>query len=85
MTHILDAAALLVVAAGLVTFASAATLPGLRRDVVGLALEFWTAAGLLRLSATRTWTALLTAAVILGVRRIVVRTWSRTRPSLPRP
>ena len=38
---------------------------------VGVLLEFLLAAGLLRLSADPTWAALLTAAVVVGLRRLL--------------
>ena len=39
---------------------------------LGVALDLWTAAGLLRLSASGTWTALGAAAAILAVRKTVM-------------
>lgn len=71
---VLDGAALLLsafgVLAGFSVFASTRRL-GLS---LGVALELWTAAGLLRLSADVPWTTITAAGAILLVRKVVV--WS---------
>jgi uncharacterized membrane protein len=36
-----------------------------------LALDFWLAAGLLRLSATSAWSAIVTAAAIVALRKLI--------------
>ena len=61
------------VVAGLVVF-------GAKREpklAVGVALELWTAAGLLRLTAEGTWRTLTAAGAIIAVRKLVV--WSMRR------
>lgn len=66
-----DALALLCTAAGLVAglvVLSASRAPLL---AVGVALEFWTAAGLLRLAGPLTWQRLVTAAAIVALRRLL--------------
>ncbi|HYZ09934.1 MAG TPA: hypothetical protein VE709_15390 [Pseudonocardiaceae bacterium] len=71
MTAVLDLAALLVVGAALV--AAAAVLASSRqpREALAVLLEFLTAAGLLRLAGTPSWSSLLTAAVIIALRRLI--------------
>ena len=71
MTELLREAALVCTALGIV---SAVAVLVSRRDVrlaIGVLLEFLLAAGLLRLSADPTTQTLLTAALIVGVRRLV--------------
>ncbi len=69
MNEVLGAAAQAVTAAGLLTLL-AAPVHGLNASL-RLALEFWLAAELLRLSAQPSWSALGVAAVIVGIRRLV--------------
>ena len=71
MTAVLDLAALLVVGAARV--AAAAVLASSRqpREALAVLLEFLTAAGLLRLAGTPSWSSLLTAAVIIALRRLI--------------
>ena len=71
MTELLNDAALLCTALGV---ASAVAVLARARDLrlaIGVLLEFLLAAGLLRLSADPTPRALLTAAVVVGIRRLV--------------
>lgn len=70
MTEVLRAAALVVTAAGLLAILLAAPAYGIRA-ALGLGLEFWIGAGLLRLSAQPTWSALGVAAVIVAIRQLV--------------
>lgn len=72
MTALLQYASLLCVAAGLVCGAIA--LPA-GRDVLGalrVALDFWVAAGLIRLALPGTLTSLLGVAIIIAIRQVVV-------------
>ncbi|MGZ5957825.1 MAG: DUF1622 domain-containing protein [Myxococcaceae bacterium] len=69
MNELLGAAAQAVTAAGLLTLL-AAPVHGLNASL-RLALEFWLAAELLRLSAQPTWSALGVAAVIVAIRQLV--------------
>lgn len=62
----------LVVAFGLVTVVGSAAR-GQARVGLHLALTFWTAAGLLRLSMSASWMALAVAAIVIAVRQIVGR------------
>jgi hypothetical protein len=66
-----DIGSLAVSAAGVVT--GLVTLVTMRRFGLALAaaVELWTAAGLLRLSADGAWGAVATAATIIVIRRIV--------------
>lgn len=69
MNEVLRAAAQAVTAAGLLTLL-AAPVYGLNA-ALRMALEFWLAAELLRLSAQPSWSALGVAAMIVGIRRLV--------------
>ncbi len=53
--------------------AAAAVLASTRqpREALAVLLEFLTAAGLLRLAGTPSWSSLLTAAVIIALRRLI--------------
>jgi hypothetical protein len=69
MTGVLDAAALAVTAAGVL-----ALLAGPAQGwhaALALALDFWIGAGLLRLSASTSWSALAVAAAVVAVRTLV--------------
>jgi uncharacterized membrane protein len=70
--NVIDAASLTVSGAGVV--AGAATLAATRRAALALAiaLELWTAAGLLKLTAEGTWRSVATAGMILLLRKLVV-------------
>ncbi len=70
-TGLITSAALAVTAAGLV--AAAVVLAATRRPAFALKvlLEFFLAAGLLRLTGSPDWPALLTAAAVILVRRLV--------------
>ena len=71
IASLVDQASLLCVLAGLL--AGAATLASVRRTTlaVAVALELWTAAGLLRLTGEPSMRAVATAAGVLLVRRLV--------------
>ncbi len=66
---------------GMLAFA-AVTLRGNWREGVALGLEFWVAAGLLKLAVTTTWAAIASAVIIITVRRAVM--WSISRTSATR-
>ncbi len=71
MSGLVDALALLCTVAGLVAgliVLSASRVPLL---ALGVALEFWTAAGLLRLAGPFTWQRLATAAAVVALRRLL--------------
>lgn len=58
------------------------------RAVVGavqVALEFWTAAGLLRLSSSGTWSAVGTAAAVVALRQLIGFGLRRSAGPLGRP
>jgi uncharacterized membrane protein len=69
----LDAAALVLTAAGLAAAAVAVALTRDWRAALGMALELWLAAGLLRLSRPAEWRALAVAATVVVVRQVVTR------------
>ncbi len=73
MTALLGGAALLCTALGLVCAAAGLARTRELSQALPVLLELLTAAGLLRLTAEATWQALATAAVIVGVRTLVVR------------
>ena len=67
-----DQAAFVVTASGVLAGAAGA-LRGPLRIALPLTLDLWTAAGLLRLTADRSWSAVSTAAALVLVRRVVAR------------
>jgi hypothetical protein len=73
-----DQAAYAVTTAGVFAGAVGA-ITGRSRAVLPLTLDLWTAAGLLRLTADRSWTAVATAAALVLVRRVVARPLLRPR------
>jgi hypothetical protein len=66
---------------GMLAFA-AVTLRGNWKEGVALGLEFWVAAGLLKLFAATSWAAIASAVVIITVRRTVM--WSLRRAAIAR-
>ncbi|MBW8487268.1 DUF1622 domain-containing protein [Actinomadura parmotrematis] len=74
MTALLQLAALCCVVAGLVAGGAVGLATRSLRAGLPVALDFWLAAGLLRLGADPGWTSLLATAAIVAVRRLV--TWS---------
>jgi len=66
---------------GMLAFA-AVTLRGNWKEGVALGLDFWVAAGLLKLSITTTWAAIASAVIIIAVRRAVM--WSISRSTTAR-
>ena len=70
MTSTLDVAALLVTIVGILAGACVATVAPWRTGLV-VALDFWTAAGLLRLAEPEKWQAIAGAAGIILVRQVV--------------
>lgn len=67
-----EQAAYAVTAAGVLAGAAGA-ISGRWREALPLTLDLWTAAGLLRLTADRSWSAVATAAALVLVRRVVAR------------
>lgn len=79
MTDLLHTGALVVTVLGLL---SATVVLGATRRVspaLGTLLDFLLAAGLLRLSADAAWSTLLTAALVIAVRKLVVSVGLRPR------
>ncbi len=72
MSSLTDSAATVVTAAGLVC-GLVATATGRWRSGLAMALDLWTAAGLLRLSGAPDTRRLLSAASIVAVRQVVAR------------
>jgi hypothetical protein len=82
MTAVIGSAIPLVIAAAIL--AAALTLGATRslRQALPVLLDLLTAAGLLRLSLTPTWSALTVTAVVIGLRRLTtagIRTASTAR------
>ncbi|GAA1380695.1 DUF1622 domain-containing protein [Catellatospora chokoriensis] len=71
LEDVVRGAAQLCVAAGFVAGALAFARCRSGRMAVSVALDFWLAAGLLTLSLATTWTAILAAAAIVGLRRML--------------
>ncbi len=80
MNGALATAALAMTAGGVLTLLSAPVHGW--RPAIRLALEFWTGAGLLNLSAAPGWPALGVAAAIIAIRQLVQL--GRDRASAPR-
>lgn len=76
MMALTSVAALLCTAAGLVCGLIAAVTTRNLRFTLSTALEFWMAAGLLRLTGEPSVPSLATAAGILLVRQLVTRGWA---------
>ncbi len=74
MTALFDDLSAVVTVAGLLCLAAALRRPGHWRAGLGMAVELWTAAGLLRLAGTLTWSRIATVAAIVAVRRVVTAT-----------
>lgn len=70
MTALIHGAALVVVAVGLFTAALALAVTRKVPLAIALLLDFLTAAGLLRLAGTPTWSRLATAALIILIRQL---------------
>jgi hypothetical protein len=71
VTVLLDVAALLITAAGLLAGFGVLAVPRDLRQAVAVLLDFLTAAGLLRLAGTPSWPALVTAALVIALRHLV--------------
>ena len=71
MSALLDALALVVVAAGLVAGAAVVARTGRWLEALHAALDFWVAAGVLRLSGEPTWDRLAGAAAVVAIRQLV--------------
>lgn len=68
---VLDAAALLLSAAGLVAAVAGAAATGRPRSGVPMMLDLWVAAGLLRLGGEPAWDRVLVVAVLVVLRTLV--------------
>ena len=84
MTDLLQAAALATTVLGLLSAAVVLAATRQLQQALATLLEFLLAAGLLRLSTNATWSALLTAALIISVRKLVVGVGLRPRATAPR-
>ena len=82
MTGLLHTAALVTTVLGLLSATVVLMATRHLQQALGTLLEFLTAAGLLRLSTDATWSALLTAAVIIAVRKLVVGIGLRPRATV---
>ncbi|MBV1854735.1 hypothetical protein [Catellatospora tritici] len=71
IAHLIDLASLACVAAGLVAGGLVLATRGPARLALAVALDFWLAAGLLRLSLPASWQAMAAAAAILGIRLLL--------------
>lgn len=84
MTEVIDALALLCTVAGLV---AGVVVLGAGRDgllAVQVALDFWTAAGLLRLAGPPSWQRLAAAAAIPALRQLLKLSLRSARSNGPR-
>ncbi|MDI1464578.1 DUF1622 domain-containing protein [Catellatospora sp. KI3] len=68
---LIDLASLACVAAGLLAGGLVLATSGTARLALAVALDFWLAAGLLRLSLPASWQAVAAAAAILLIRRLL--------------
>ncbi|MDT9684507.1 hypothetical protein RND61_20965 [Streptomyces sp. TRM76323] len=67
----LQAAAVLITAAGLVAAAASWRLTGRFRSALAVLLDFLTAAGLVRLAGDPAWGSVLSAAAVIALRRLI--------------
>ncbi|HEX4093313.1 MAG TPA: hypothetical protein VHZ33_31720 [Trebonia sp.] len=81
MITTLDAAALLVTAAGLLVAALAVARTRQVPLALAVLLDFFTAAALLHLAGTSTWPAVAAAALTLVIRQVVSRALAAARSS----
>jgi len=79
VTGLLDAIAVALTAAGLVALGAGA-VSGAWRPGLAMALELWLGAGLLRLAGPPSWPLVATAATLVAVRRLLVRSLSGAVP-----
>ena len=77
---ILDRLAMALTAAGLVALVTATTTTRQWRQGLGMALDLWMAAGLLRLAGPRAASSLAAAAAVVGVRQVVNLGLRRSHP-----
>jgi hypothetical protein len=68
----MDAAALVIIAASALVAILAAVRTGKLLSGVPMVLDLWIAAALLRLATTDTWTAIGSAAALVAIRKLVV-------------
>lgn len=80
MRSLVATAATLCATLGLVCTAAVLARTRELRQALPVLLEFLLAAGLLRLTSDASWQALATAAVVVGVRKLVVGLGLRDRP-----
>lgn len=78
MNILVQYAALLCVVAGVLAAALTVVATGQGRLALRVALDFWLAAGLLRLGQVPGWEPLLVTAVIIAIRQLVG--WALRRP-----
>jgi len=71
VSGLVDALALVCTAAGLVAGLAVLSASRAPRLAIRVALEFWTAASLLRLAGPLTWQRLAAAAAIVALRRLL--------------
>ncbi|MGW0497516.1 DUF1622 domain-containing protein [Streptomyces sp. NPDC003007] len=71
MSEWLDAAAVLVTAAGIVSAAAAYRMVRNTGSAVAVLLDFLVAASLLRLAGDLSWGAILVAAAVVAVRKVI--------------
>ena len=74
MTLLVQQAAVLCAATGVLTGVAVASRTGDVRQGLAMLLDFLLAAGLLRLSASTSWSALLTTAALVLLRTLLVHT-----------
>lgn len=75
MTRWADAAAQTIAALGVLVLVAGLCVGARFRLALPVALELWTAAGLLRLSGTPSWSRVATAATVVAVRHMIL--WRR--------
>ncbi len=72
MSRVADALSLALAAAGVFALIPAFPFGARWRPALPIAMELWTAAGLLRLVGERSWTRIASAAAIVAVRRLIL-------------
>jgi uncharacterized membrane protein len=77
MTAVVAYAALACIAGGLIAAALVLARTGDGRLALSIALDFWLAAGLLRLGQAPGWEPLLVTAIIIGIRQLAGRALRR--------
>ncbi len=75
-----ERAALALTAAGALAALVGSAATGRPRAALPMALELWTAAGLMKLTADRSWSAVALAAALVAVRRVLARSLLASPP-----